>query len=156
MRLGTMAPSTYGSEIKRMLDELDRRGVLDHTVVIIAGDHGEQLGEHDLYGHSNSLYLPSLHVPLMVFDARGDGKQRVVRSVVSLRDMAATVLDLAGVMQRRWRFRGIPFLDTGRNRGRGKGTQWNHRLRRPSRSYTGDRRPKCGIRWSEVLPCIRW
>jgi arylsulfatase A-like enzyme len=85
------------AEIQRMLDELDRRGVLEHTVVIVAGDHGEQLGEHDLFGHSNSLYLPSLHVPLMVFDARGDGKQGVVRSIVSLRDMAATVLDFAGI-----------------------------------------------------------
>jgi len=85
------------TEIHRMLSELERRGALENTVVIIAGDHGEQLGEHDLFGHSNSLYLPSLHVPLLVFDARGDGDRRVVQSVVSLRDMAATILHLAGV-----------------------------------------------------------
>lgn len=85
------------AELRRMLDELERRGTLEHTVVIIAGDHGEQLGEHDLFGHDNSLYLPALHVPLMVFDPRGEGTHRVVRSVVSLRDIAATILDLAGI-----------------------------------------------------------
>ncbi|MGD2121187.1 MAG: sulfatase [Gemmatimonadota bacterium] len=85
------------SEIQRMLEEMARRGVLENTVLIVAGDHGEQLGEHGLYGHSNSLYLPALHVPLMVYDGRKNGEQRVVRSVVSLRDMAATILDLAGV-----------------------------------------------------------
>jgi arylsulfatase A-like enzyme len=85
------------SEIRRMLEELERRGVLGNTVLIVAGDHGEQLGEHDLFGHSNSLYLPTLHVPLLVFDGRKGNEQRVVGRVVSLRDMAATILDLAGL-----------------------------------------------------------
>ena len=85
------------AEVQRMLDELERRGVLENTIIIIAADHGEQFGEHDLFGHDNSLYLPNLHVPLMVFDGRGDTTPRVVQSVVTLRDMAATILDFAGV-----------------------------------------------------------
>ena len=84
-------------EIERLVTELERRGALENTVLIIASDHGEQLGEHNLYSHNNSLYLPALHVPLMVLDPRTEMNQTVVREVVSLRDMAATILDLAGI-----------------------------------------------------------
>ena len=83
-------------EIGRILSELERRGVLDNTVVIVVGDHGEQLGEHGLYNHDNSLYLTTLHVPLIVYDPR-DARAARVDDVVSLRDLAPTMLDLAGL-----------------------------------------------------------
>jgi len=84
-------------QIRRILGELDRRGALDNTIVIMASDHGEQLGEHDLYNHNNSLYLTALHVPLLVLDPIADPQPTLVGDVVSLRDMASTILDLAGV-----------------------------------------------------------
>jgi arylsulfatase A-like enzyme len=83
-------------EVHRLVMELEERGALDNTILIIASDHGEQLGEHDLYSHNNSLYLPALHVPLMILDPRAKEEGVVVRDVVSLRDMAATILDLVG------------------------------------------------------------
>jgi arylsulfatase A-like enzyme len=76
---------------------MERRGALDNTIVIVASDHGEQLGEHGLYNHNNSLYLPLLHVPLLVLDPSQEPARRRVTEVVSLRDVAATVLDLVGV-----------------------------------------------------------
>lgn len=88
--------------IGRILQVLEERETLENTVVIVAGDHGEHLGEHGLYGHGNSLYLPLLHVPLMIRDPRrGDGGLRVGR-VVSLRHMAATILDLVGLSAGRY------------------------------------------------------
>ncbi len=81
----------------RVLAEMERRGALENTIVIVASDHGEQLGEHGLYNHNNSLYLPLLHVPLLVLDPREEPAVRRVGEVVTLKDMAATVLDLAGV-----------------------------------------------------------
>jgi arylsulfatase A-like enzyme len=85
-------------QIGRIVDELNARGVLDNTVIVIAGDHGEQLGEHGLYNHANSLYMQTVHVPLIVYDPR-PGHQVTMRvdEVVSLRDIGATLLDLAGV-----------------------------------------------------------
>jgi arylsulfatase A-like enzyme len=38
-----------------LLEELSRRGVLDDTVVIVASDHGEHLGDHGLFFHGNSF-----------------------------------------------------------------------------------------------------
>lgn len=84
------------AELGRLLDELDSRGVLRNTIVIIAGDHGEQLGEHGLFEHNNSLYLPALHVPLLILPAERLTQPVRVGQVVSLRDIPATVFDLLG------------------------------------------------------------
>ncbi len=87
------------SEVDRLLSALAKRGALDHTIVVIVADHGEQFGEHKLTGHANSLYLPLLHVPLIVrYPARVPAGIRIAQTV-SLRDVGATILDLAGAGQ---------------------------------------------------------
>ena len=48
-------------------------------------------------GHGNSLYLPSLHVPLVIRYPGGTPAGGRVTQPVALRDVAATVLDLAGI-----------------------------------------------------------
>lgn len=83
-------------QIGSLLDELERRGVLQNTLVLVTADHGELFGEHDLYGHGTSLYLPEIHVPLLVIAPGLVPASQVVSEPVSLRDLAATVVDLAG------------------------------------------------------------
>jgi arylsulfatase A-like enzyme len=97
-------------EIDRLLEELENRGLLENTVIILAGDHGEQLGEHDLYGHMNSLYLPVLHVPLLIHDPRSPELVGRVSETVSLRNMGATILELAGVDRESARIPGTTLL----------------------------------------------
>ena len=53
-----------------LLDELSRRGVLDDTLVIVASDHGEHLGDHGLFFHGCSLYRQVVGVPLVIVDPR--------------------------------------------------------------------------------------
>jgi len=84
-------------EIGRLLDDLDRRGVLRNTVVIVTADHGEHLGERHLFGHGCSLYEPELHVPLLVIEPGSVPEGTVVTEPVSLRDLAATVVDRVGL-----------------------------------------------------------
>jgi arylsulfatase A-like enzyme len=84
------------SQIGALLDDLDRRGILRNTVVIVTSDHGELFGEHELIGHSNSLYLPLLHVPLVILGAVDTRGLRLAEPV-SLRNLASTALDLIGV-----------------------------------------------------------
>jgi len=79
-----------------LLDTLKARGVLDQTIVIVTSDHGEQFGEHGLTDHANSLYLPLLHVPLFIRYPAGVPAGRRVDALVSLRNLPATVLELAG------------------------------------------------------------
>ena len=84
-------------QLNRLLGELQARGTLDNTLVIITSDHGEQFGEHGLFLHANSLYQPLLHVPLIVrFPPAVRGGTRIAPRV-TLRDLAATIVDVTGV-----------------------------------------------------------
>ncbi|MEP7382376.1 MAG: sulfatase-like hydrolase/transferase [Gemmatimonadota bacterium] len=83
-------------QVKRLLESLRSRGALANTIVVITSDHGEQFKEHGISGHGNSLFYQLLHIPLVF---RYDGHVPVGRRVpfiVSLRDVGATLLDLAG------------------------------------------------------------
>ena len=80
-----------------LFDELQRRGVLDNTLVIITSDHGEGLGEHALFMHGESLYRTEIRVPLLILMPKLRPAVTVVRETVSLRDLPATVIDLVGL-----------------------------------------------------------
>lgn len=81
-------------QLGRLFDDLDRAGRLANTLVIITADHGEELGEHGLYGHASSLYDGEIRVPLLIFPPGERHAGKRVNSQVSLRDLAATVIDL--------------------------------------------------------------
>jgi arylsulfatase A-like enzyme len=85
--------------VGRLLEELDRRGVLDNTIVVVTADHGEQFGEHGHMEHSPSLYLNSLWVPLIIVAPGHVPRGLRLDAPVTLRDLPATLLDLAGVEQ---------------------------------------------------------
>lgn len=85
------------SVLSDLLRDLGERGELEETIVVLASDHGELLGEHGLWRHGQSLYLPVLHVPLLVL-APGSATVGIrVQEPVSLRDLPATLIDLAGL-----------------------------------------------------------
>jgi arylsulfatase A-like enzyme len=71
--------------------------VLDRTLVIVTSDHGEELGEHDLFDHGESLYRPEIRVPLLIVLPSRSQHQAVVSETVSLRDLPATIVDLVGL-----------------------------------------------------------
>jgi arylsulfatase A-like enzyme len=83
------------SQVARILDYLDRENLRDHTIVAIAGDHGEGLGEHDESTHGLLLYESTLRVPLII--AAPSLRAHVVRESVSTTDVAPTLAALAGV-----------------------------------------------------------
>ena len=83
------------SQVARILDFLDRAGLRDHTIVVIAGDHGEGLGDHDESTHGLLLYESTLHVPLII--AAPGLRAHVVHESVSTTDVAPTLAALAGV-----------------------------------------------------------
>ena len=76
---------------------LEQRQKLDGTLVIITSDHGEQFGEHGLMYHSNGLYMPLLHVPLVLVLPRVIPGGERVTDAVSVRDLGATALELLDV-----------------------------------------------------------
>jgi arylsulfatase A-like enzyme len=95
------AVSYTDDQLGRLLDALEGRGMLDDTIVVITSDHGEQFGEHGLVDHANSLYRQLLHVPLVLsFPSRIPASRRVTEPV-TLVDLPATILDLAGLSDAR-------------------------------------------------------
>ena len=83
------------AELGRLFRELERRGVLDNTLVVLTADHGDEFAEHGFMGHGNTLYRLSVHVPLVLWFPGRIPAGRRVASPVSLQNLAATVLDLA-------------------------------------------------------------
>jgi arylsulfatase A-like enzyme len=83
--------------LAELFDTLQRRGILDRTLVIVTADHGEELGEHGLFEHGESLYRPEIRVPLLIVLPSGRQSPGVVRETVSLCDLPATIVDLLGL-----------------------------------------------------------
>jgi arylsulfatase A-like enzyme/Flp pilus assembly protein TadD len=71
-------------------------GVYENSLIILASDHGESLGEHNENFHGTFLYDATLHVPLMV-RAPGGRRGVRVREIVSTIDIMPTALDAMGV-----------------------------------------------------------
>jgi arylsulfatase A-like enzyme len=93
--------ATLDREVGVLLDRLAADGLLDTTIVVIVGDHGESLGEHDLFGHGAGpdvgMYAVIRRVPLLVrLPGVFDGG-RVIDAVVRLEDVAPTLLEACGL-----------------------------------------------------------
>jgi arylsulfatase A-like enzyme len=93
----------YGSvtfvdeQIGRILESLTRRGLMEQTLIVFFSDHGDMLGDHNLWRKSYA-YAGSARVPFLVrwpagmLDARRGG---TMDQMVELRDVLPTFLDAA-------------------------------------------------------------
>lgn len=83
--------------IGHVLEALDRRGVLDETVVIVTADHGENQGELNVFGDHQTADLMTCRVPMIV-RAPGLLPSGEVRHAFHYQfDFAATILELLGI-----------------------------------------------------------
>jgi arylsulfatase A-like enzyme len=84
-------------EIGALFDRLRTSGLLDDTIVIVAGDHGEMLGEQHQTAHGFSLHRAIRHVPLLIRAPGAFTGGRREGAVVRLEDVMPTVLELCDV-----------------------------------------------------------
>jgi arylsulfatase A-like enzyme len=80
-----------------LLTELDERGLLDTSVLVVTSDHGEELLDHGYFNHRSTLRDATTRVPLLVRLPGGRGGGRRVSAPVSTLDIAPTLLALSGV-----------------------------------------------------------
>ena len=83
------------NEVGRLIGSLVATGTFDDAVIIIAGDHGEALGEHGEETHGILLYEATTRVPLVIH-VPGQTKAARHAHPVGLVDVAPTVRDLVG------------------------------------------------------------
>lgn len=80
-----------------IIDELDRLGLRESTVLAITADHGEGLGDHNWWKHS-LLYQEQIKIPL-ILQGPGIPPGQVIAPVVEHVDLMPTLLELSGLDQ---------------------------------------------------------
>jgi len=86
------------SQIGRLLAGLDREGLRDNTLIVVVGDHGESLGEHDETTHALLVYDSSMTVPFILSCPGVFGGGVVLDGfTVGTVDVMPTILDLLGI-----------------------------------------------------------
>lgn len=83
-------------QIRALLDHLKEAGILDDTILAIASDHGESLGEHGVFFAHDGLHEPNVRVPLVLRLPDGAHAGRVEEVVENL-GIAPTILDAVGL-----------------------------------------------------------
>ena len=88
------------ASLQRLLSQLNEHGLLDNTIVVFTSDHGQEFGDHGIYGHGKSLYWREIQVPLIFWRPGLVPASVHVPTPVSTTDIPATVLDLVGAADR--------------------------------------------------------
>jgi arylsulfatase A-like enzyme/Flp pilus assembly protein TadD len=82
--------------VGKLLDYLRKQGLYDNTLIAVAADHGESLGDHGELTHSIFLYDATIHVPMLLKLPGNRFVGQRVSSAASLVDLAPTVLEALG------------------------------------------------------------
>lgn len=83
--------------IGKIIEKLREKNILNKTLIILAGDHGEALGEKKEVDHGVFLYDVTMKVPLIFYAENSLPRGKVVRSRVRLIDLMPTVLDILDI-----------------------------------------------------------
>ncbi|MBN2409634.1 MAG: sulfatase-like hydrolase/transferase [Candidatus Aminicenantes bacterium] len=85
------------SQLARLEHYLDKTGLAEDSFIVIAGDHGESLGEHEEATHGFFIYQEAIHVPLIFVTPFSVLQGVSAPAVVSLIDIMPTALEMAGL-----------------------------------------------------------
>lgn len=82
-------------QLAAFFTELDKRGILENSIIVVTADHGEHLGEHGMLSHGNTLYEEVIKIPLIV---RLPSKEtRRIKEPVSITGLAPAILQQVGL-----------------------------------------------------------
>ncbi len=87
--------SFVDAQIGRVLDELDRLGLRENTIVVLLGDHGYHLGENGIFTKMTNFELGT-HAPL-ILSAPGQKPGQRTRALVEFVDIYPTLAELCGL-----------------------------------------------------------
>ncbi|MFT3757770.1 sulfatase-like hydrolase/transferase [Thauera sp.] len=83
------------SQLGKLVENLERRGLLETTLVVITGDHGEEFMEKGRWGHNSTFVDEQVRVPLLLLVPGREPRRVDLRT--SHADLLPTVLPLLGV-----------------------------------------------------------
>ena len=77
-----------------LMDDLKARGLYDKSLIILTGDHGEAMFQHDRWGHNDQIYDEMVHVPLLIKLPGSEGPRNLVLDgLVSTMDVLPTICE---------------------------------------------------------------
>jgi len=97
-RKGFYAQCTYvDHQIRLLVGTLWEEGLLDNTMILFTCDHGDGLGNHNLYG-KKQMFESSAKIPMIFVPPAGDGRTGLTKdNLVCLRDVMPTLLKQCGI-----------------------------------------------------------
>ncbi len=84
-------------QLGRIYDDLERQGLLENTIVIVTGDHGEEFMEKGFWGHNSSFVEQQTHTPMVMWVPKLAHQE--VNRVTSHLDVGITLLQMVGAPQ---------------------------------------------------------
>lgn len=97
LKHGYYASVSYtDAQIGRLMDELKRLDLLKNTIVVLWGDHGWKLGEHNGWGKMTNYDIDA-RVPMIVGGAKIKAKGQKSNALTELVDIYPTLCELAGL-----------------------------------------------------------
>ncbi|UGU17658.1 sulfatase [Sinomicrobium kalidii] len=87
--------SYIDTQVGRLLEELDRLGLRENTIVVLWGDHGWKLGEHNSWAKMSNYEIDT-RVPLIISGKGVKEKGKTSNSLTEFVDVYPTLCDLAG------------------------------------------------------------
>lgn len=85
----------FDHHIQELFDKLEAYGLMENTILIITGDHGEEFYEHNGWLHGQTLYEEVIHVPLIIHYPGEQGKR--VQTRVNNINLFSTILEFTGI-----------------------------------------------------------
>lgn len=86
--------SFVDAQIGKVIDELEKQGLADNTIIVLWGDHGWHLGDHTVWG-KHTIFDRAVHSPLIIKNPRQ--KPVINENIVSTVDIYPTIMDFCNV-----------------------------------------------------------
>lgn len=102
------------TDLKNLFDHLKQTELLNNSIVIITGDHGEAFGEHGKWRHVNNLYNETIKVPLIIYIPYTKGG--VIKKLAQNIDIVPSLLPIVGIDSLFDQFQGINLFSKKENK----------------------------------------
>ncbi len=90
--------SFVDAQVGKVLDELEKNGLMENTVIVLIGDHGYHFGDHATWGKQTN-FENATRAPLIVWTPKMKNKGQHTQALVEFVDIAPTITELAGLPQ---------------------------------------------------------
>lgn len=106
----------WDSQFQELIRFLDKKEMLNNTIIVVASDHGEAFYEHKVVKHCYTVYDNEIKVPLLIIHPKISKGIRVNASFENI-DIVPTLIEMLGLENKKRGFKGISMVDAIAKKG---------------------------------------